>query len=169
MGYLFACVLCNDSVLQHSDNQWQIIGDPTRGRVVLAQKAAVDRAANQQQFPSVAWVPFDSDSQAVSVICSNQWLFPLYQRFAEIILERCKYVQIGNDAIELTDSQRQQILDRNNQMASWWLAGIRFCFLTNHRCDPKEDEADIYERDLIWLGLVGMLDAARPEVKEAVN
>jgi Ca2+-transporting ATPase len=177
-GLLFACVLCNDSILEYKDNQWQIIGDPTEGAlVVLAQKATVDRAANQQQFPRVAEFPFDSERKRMSVICSQPNGYFLYTKGSpEIILERCKYVQIGNDAIaqaratsaiELTDSQRQQILDRNNQMASKGLRVLGFAYQTIDAL-PQEDEADKYERDLIWLGLVGMLDAARPEVKDAV-
>jgi Ca2+-transporting ATPase len=168
-GLLFACVLCNDSILQHKDNQWQIIGDPTEGALIaLAGKAGVDREANHKQFPRVAEFPFDSDRKRMSTICQQNGDYFLYTKGSpEIILERCQYVQVGNEPISLTDSQRQQILDRNNEMAS---QGLRVLGLAYQTIDniPGEDEADVYEQNLIWLGLVGMLDAARPEVKEAV-
>jgi P-type Ca2+ transporter type 2C len=164
-GLLFACVLCNDAELQFRDNEWQILGDPTEGALVVAAgKAAVDRDANHRQFPRVDELPFDSDRQRMSVVCEQPNGYFIYLKgSAERILERCNYVQVGDEAVPLTASDRQKIRDTNDRMAS---QGLRVLGLSYHT-SPRQPQGD-WEEDSIWLGLIGMLDAARPEVKDAV-
>jgi P-type Ca2+ transporter type 2C len=168
-GLLFACVLCNDARLQYKEGSWQIIGDPTEGALIsLAGKAAVDRDANHAQFPRVAELPFDSDRQRMSVVCQQaNGNFAYCKGSPERILERCSYVQVGNEVMPLTDKDRHSILDTNNRMAS---QGLRVLGVSYHTLEtiPVEGVDTDWERDSIWLGLVGMLDAARPEVKDAV-
>jgi P-type Ca2+ transporter type 2C len=165
---LWGATLCNDSLLQFNDDQWQIIGDPTEGAlVVLAEKAGISQAASQQTLPRVAEIPFDSDRKRMSVICQQEQGYILFTKGSpELILDRCSNVVIGTEIAKITTSQRQQILQQNNQLAG---QGLRVLGLAYRELDQipqaKDDRA---EQNLIWLGLVGMLDAPRPEVREAV-
>jgi Ca2+-transporting ATPase len=168
-GLLFACVLCNDSLLDFKEGNWDIIGDPTEGALVaLAGKAKVDRNANHAQFPRVAELPFDSDRQRMSVVCRQpNGNFAYCKGSAERILERCTHVQVGDEIRPLSEGDRQQIMNTTDTMAG---NGLRVLGISYHTLDtiPQDGDND-WERDSIWLGLVGMLDAARPEVKDAVS
>ncbi len=96
----------------------------------------------------------------------------LYQMFTkgspELILERCTGYQVGQDTVPLTPAIRNQILDRNNQMAAKGLRVLGFSYKPLDSV-PVEGQDEETEQDLVWLGLVGMLDAPRPEVREAVS
>ncbi len=174
---LVACVLCNDSLLQHENNEWTIMGDPTEGAlVVLAGKGGVDREPLNRRMPRRLEFPFSSERKRMSVICENnpeltQENSP-YLMFTkgspELILERCNSCQVGNGQQALNQQQRDQILEQNNQMAG---SGLRVLGFAYKHLDavPEEGSDETTEQGLVWLGLVGMLDAPRPEVRDAVR
>jgi P-type Ca2+ transporter type 2C len=163
-GLLWGCALCNDAVLQYADNQWQILGDPTEGALlVLAHKAGIEATA--QDYPRVQEHPFDSDRQRMSIICEQS---PYYLLFAkgspESILDRSTHTLVADRYVELTEIDRQTILSQNARLASQGLRVLGF----GYRYFLHLPEADSAESELIWVGLVGMLDAPRPEVRAAV-
>lgn len=170
---LIACVLCNDAMLQYKKNEWTILGDPTEGAlIVLAGKAGVDKELLSRQMPRVAEFPFSSERQRMSVICSAKVYREEYVMFSkgspELILERCSSYQVGKSIQALTLLARNQILKQNNQMAA---GGLRVLGIACKPLDtiPRLGAGETTEQELVWLGLVGMLDAPRPEVQEAVS
>lgn len=188
---LLACVLCNDALLQHDDsptedgkdrlatNQWAILGDPTEGALLsLAGKGGLEKEPLSRQLKRVEEFPFSSERKRMSVICegSTQNVAQIAQNSPflmftkgspELILERCTTAQQGTTNQPLTAQEREQILEQNNQMAG---AGLRVLGFALKPLDskPQEGSDQTTEQDLIWLGLVGMLDAPRPEVRDAV-
>ncbi len=175
---LMACVLCNDAILQYKQNEWTILGDPTEGAlIVLVGKGGVDKEPLSRQMPRVAEFPFDSERKRMSVICRSQELelpltpdpFLMFTKGSpELILSRCTSYQVGNGTQPLREKQRTEILRQNNQMAA---RGLRLLGMACKPLDtiPLADSEETTERKLVWLGLVGMLDAPRPEVREAVS
>ncbi len=180
---LLACVLCNDAILQHQDGEWTILGDPTEGALIaLAGKGGVDKEPVSRQLARVSEFPFSSERKRMSVICevpSDQTAIHLparspYIMFTkgspELVLERCSEAVYHDHTQPLTDAQRTEILEHNNQMAG---AGLRVLGFAYKPLDilPEEGEeaSETAEQQLVWLGLVGMLDAPRPEVREAVR
>lgn len=188
---LLACVLCNDALLQHDDsptedgkprlatNQWAILGDPTEGALLsLAGKGGLEKEALSRQLKRVQEIPFSSERKRMSVICQgntqnvaqsaqNSPFLMFTKGSPELILERCATSQQGNRAETLTEAERAQVLEQNNQMAG---AGLRVLGFAYKPLESRPDKvgAETSEQGLIWLGLVGMLDAPRPEVREAV-
>ncbi|MEQ9552702.1 MAG: cation-translocating P-type ATPase [Coleofasciculus sp. G3-WIS-01] len=167
---LTACVICNDARLQQEKQEWGILGDPTEGALLsLAGKAGFFEESLRQQLPRVAEFPFSSERKRMSVICQmeNGKEVTSYIMFTkgspELILERCTRIQEG----ELTPQQREQILEQNNQMAGKGLRVLGFAYKLLPDI-PPEGSWEESEQGLIWLGLVGMLDAPRSEVREAV-
>ncbi len=169
-----ACVLCNDAQLQQEQNQWVILGDPTEGALLsLAGKAGLFRETQTQQMPRVAEIPFSSERKRMSVICQDHSNpdapFVMFTKGSpELILARCSHVQVGKQQIPLTDTNRQHILNQNNEMASKGLRVLGFSAKSLTSVSEEIDD-EIVEQQLVWLGLVGMLDAPRPEVREAVK
>ncbi|MBR8837780.1 MAG: cation-transporting P-type ATPase [Stigonema ocellatum SAG 48.90 = DSM 106950] len=172
---LMACVLCNDAMLQYEDNEWKILGDATEGAlIVLAGKAGLNQEALSRQMPRLAEFPFSSERKRMSVICQtdpSHWGSP-YLMFTkgspEIILERCTGYQVVDGSQHLTEQQKISILQQNNQMAA---RGLRVLGMACKSLDtlPSSGSDETTEQNLVWLGLVGMLDAPRPEVRTAVK
>lgn len=165
-----ACVLCNDSVLQHDQQGWTILGDPTEGAlVVLAGKAGVDKEPLSRQMRRVNEFPFSSERKRMSTIVQSADAFEMFTKGSpELILERCQTYQNGDRTQPLTPEIRTAILQNNDEMAA---AGLRVLGFATKNLDsvPPADAEEATERELVWLGLVGMLDAPRLEVRDAVK
>jgi P-type Ca2+ transporter type 2C len=170
---LLACVLCNDAVLQKEQGEWAILGDPTEGALLaMAGKAGIRKDEQEQQFPRVAEFPFSSERKRMSVMVQHLGNGSVpYIMFTkgspELTLERCTQIQMGSQVEPLSDAQRSHILKQNNQLAGRGLRVLGFASKSLHELPPESSE-DQSENGLTWLGLVGMLDAPRPEVREAV-
>ncbi|MFS0517181.1 cation-translocating P-type ATPase [Nostoc sp. UIC 10607] len=187
-----ACAVCNDSVLQKEQGEWAILGDPTEGALVtLAGKAGIEKDQWNSKLPRVAEFPFSSERKRMSVIsqvegiatgdASSRGVDPAIANFLqsepylmftkgspELTLARSAQIHLGNHSAPLTEEQRQKILAENDQMASKGLRVLGFAYKPLAEIPPEgSDEAS--EQDLVWLGLVGMLDAPRPEVRAAVQ
>lgn len=189
---LVACALCNDSVLQQEKGEWTILGDPTEGALLtLAGKGGIEKDQWNSKLPRVGEFPFSSERKRMSVICKieqvNTGVSPLaevdpviskllqsesYLMFTkgspELILARCTQTYIGGGAVPLNEEQRRQILAENDQMAGKGLRVLGFAYKPLNE-SPPEGSDEHYEQELVWLGLVGMLDAPRPEVRAAVQ
>ncbi|MGB5771769.1 MAG: cation-translocating P-type ATPase [Crocosphaera sp.] len=181
---LFTGVLCNDSHLSQEEGDWSIIGDPTEGSLLaLGGKAGLRQSDLDAQYVRVGEFPFSSERKRMSTICRVQtgdgW--PSWQRqqdhdymmltkgSPELILERCQFYQRGERVYPLTSEQREQVLRGNNAMAKRALRVLGFAYKPLQSFSKAtEAESESTEQGLIWLGLVGMMDAPRPEVKAAV-
>ncbi|MEG4443186.1 cation-transporting P-type ATPase [Microcoleus sp. AT9_B5] len=181
---LIACAVCNDAVLQQQQQEWQILGDPTEGALLcVAGKAGIYKEKQSQLLPRTAEFPFSSERKRMSVICevpgrSGNSGFPaekgqqpnylmLTKGSPELTLERCKGIIVGDRVQPLTQEMRDRILVENNNMASGGLRVLGFAYKLWENLPPEGSE-ETSEQDMIWLGLVSMLDAPRPEVREAV-
>jgi P-type Ca2+ transporter type 2C len=170
---MMACVLCNDSVLQKEEGEWAILGDPTEGALLaVAGKAGLQKDEQTFKFPRVSEFPFSSERKRMSVIVQDRESGPSsWQMFTkgspELTLERCTHVQSDRQTQALTPELRQRILNENNQLASQGLRVLGFAQKSLNAL-PAERSEEQSEQELTWLGLVGMLDAPRPEVRTAV-
>ncbi len=189
---LIPCAICNDAVLQQERGDWIILGDPTEGALVtLAAKAGIEKDQWNTKLTRVGEFPFSSERKRMSVICqveqidtgvsivpdvdpaianllSNENYLMFTKGSPELILQRCTQIHTGNSAIELIQEQRDQVLAENNRMASAGLRVLGFAYKALHE-QPPENSDEKCEQELVWLGLVGMLDAPRPEVRAAVS
>ncbi|MDJ0705904.1 MAG: cation-translocating P-type ATPase [Leptolyngbyaceae cyanobacterium MO_188.B28] len=179
---LVASVVCNDAVLRQERREWIVLGDPTEGALLaLAGKAAFFKEQWTDWLPRIAEFPFSSDRKRMSVICKNQIeeLFTFSQLehapylvftkgSPEVILECCNRVQADDEIKLLTEEKRRLILNHNDQFASGGLRVLGFAYkVLSSPPEPRITETDA-EQDLVWLGLAGMLDPPRLEVRQAV-
>lgn len=177
---LLSCVQCNDAVLQYENDDWEIVGDPTEGALlVLAGKLEFTGDRLSPQLPRISEFPFSSERKRMSVICEvsnpesevltqDSTPFVMFTKGSpELTLNCCNQILIGNQIQPLSEAHRQQVLDRNNNLAARGLRVLGFAYKPL-REEPPEGSEEQTERELIWLGMVGMLDAPRPEVRQAV-
>ncbi|MGB3201103.1 MAG: cation-transporting P-type ATPase, partial [Nodosilinea sp.] len=178
-------LLCNDSVLQKEGGDWAIVGDPTEGAlVVMAAKSGLDRHRLGHELRRQVEFPFSSERKRMSVVLSGvetlstelslpeQLAQAPYLMLAkgspELLLECCTSRLNGAERVSLTQETRSQILSDNAAMAAQGLRVLGFAYRPLEAV-PVEGEAERAEQDLVWLGLVGMIDALRPEVRVAVE
>ena len=189
---LIPCAVCNDAVLQQEKGDWVILGDPTEGALVtLAGKGGIEQDQWNSKLPRVGEFPFSSERKRMSVICqveqvdtgastlrdvdpavsnlltSDESYLMFTKGSPELILQRCTQIYVGS-AVELTQEQRDKVLAENDRMAGKGLRVLGFAYKPLME-KPPEGADEQYEQGLVWLGLVGMLDAPRPEVRASVK
>jgi Ca2+-transporting ATPase len=163
-------VLCSDAELRQDEGRWFVKGDPTEGAlVVLAMKAGLQQEQTRLESPRVEELPFSSERKRMTTVHS----MPDGSRLAfvkgapEVILERCSSALDGDAVRELSDAERATILRANEQMASDALRVLGIAYKQVAPDGPYVEEN--VERELTFLGLIGMMDPPREEAVEAVN
>jgi len=168
---LVAGALCNDSLLLQANGAWRIKGDPTEGAlVVTAAKAKLDVAELRRTWPRVGEIPFESDRKRMSTVHqeTNGGLTAFVKGAPELILECCTYWEREGQREPLTAELRQQVLEANDRMAQGALRVLGMAYRTVASPSPTYTP-DTLEADLTFLGLVGMIDPPRDEVKLAIQ
>ncbi len=168
---LTAATLCNDAKLEKdtSTERWVIKGDPTEGAlVVTAAKAGLWKQDLEKQQPRLGEIPFSSETKRMTTMHAA----PGNKRIAymkgapEIVLGKCTRVLVNGKSSKLNDEDRTRILKVNEAMARQALRNLGFAFRelaeSVNTCDEK------IERDFTFVGIMGMIDPPREEVKEAI-
>lgn len=170
---LQAALLCSDARLEGDSSGWEMAGDPTEGAlVVAAAKAGMWREEMEKVFPRVAEIPFDSERKRMTTIheirtpeiCDARYV--AYTKGApDVVLGLCRYVMEDGTKLPLDEARRQEILEINSALTE---DALRVLGLACKEIDNLSSKEEM-ESELVFLGLVGMIDPARPEVKEAIK
>lgn len=162
--------LCSDAVLTHEEGgTLKATGDPTETALVtLAHTEGLDKNELERSFPRRAELPFDSERKLMSTVHPKPGGgFRIMVKGApDVLLDRCRSI-LFSSPVPLTDTLRRQVLTANEDMAS---RALRVLGMAWRDIDaiPAQLTSDSLERDLTFVGLAGMIDPPRAEVKEAV-
>ncbi|MEL3907433.1 MAG: cation-translocating P-type ATPase [Treponemataceae bacterium] len=160
------CALCNDASLQqNADGLWGVLGDPTEGALLtLSAKKNVTRDGLLEKYPRLGDMPFDSDRKMMSVFhqLDGEYI-SLTKGAPDILLDRCTHILLDGQIKELTDTERKKILETNSSFAKSALR-VLACSYKIH----ENDKFNNAENDMVFVGLTGMIDPARPEAKDAI-
>ncbi|MBD2168788.1 cation-transporting P-type ATPase [Calothrix membranacea FACHB-236] len=167
---LQAGLLCNDSHLETKEGQWQVVGDPTEGAlIVAAHKLGYIRSTLEAEMPRLDVIPFESEFQYMATLHqTSAWKSEQKHRIiyvkgsVEAILQRCQ-MQLDNNPVD-AENVHQQV----DAMAHQGLRVLAFAQKSVPITQDSLDHADI-ENDLIFLGLQGMIDPPRTEAIKAVQ
>ncbi|HET9082355.1 MAG TPA: cation-transporting P-type ATPase [Trebonia sp.] len=174
-GLLRAAALCSDArLLAPSDSRnggrggWGVLGDTTEGAIlVAAAKAGVDLAAEAASTPRVGAFPFDPGRKLMTTVHRAGDGFEAYMKGSpQAVLDRCADASWDGRTVPLDDGLRTVIGDANDAMAAGALRVLAVARKAVASARAGQDEA---ERNLTFLGLVGMSDPPRPEVTAAVD
>jgi Ca2+-transporting ATPase len=165
IALLRAAALASDASIVRSrgDGRWSVKGDPTEGALVAtAAKAGLSKAALEAEFPRVDEIPFSSEAKRMTTLCATPDGVVAYGKGSpESILESCTRQQAEGADAALDGAGRAAILETAREMAR---EGLRVLAVGARDCATRESA----ERDMTFLGLVGMIDPPRPEAKPAV-
>ncbi len=168
---LLAGVLNNDARIEEVEEKRTIVGDTTEGALlVLAEKAGINIEEVKSTYPRIGEIPFSSERKRMSTFHktpeNEYYLF--IKGAPEVIISLCRYIMKNGEIVELTDEEREKIKKVNDDFARKGLRNLAFAF----RVAGEEEVSSPHEKhesDLVFLGLVGMMDPPRPEVKEALE
>lgn len=167
---LLAAIHCNNArLIDDKDRGWMILGDPTEGALlVLAQKAGYDVECELRRTARLSEIPFDSVRKRMSVIVQGRGGNRVWSKGAssEILLRASQIAdKQGNRPME--DADRATIEHAVDRLAK---QGLRvLAFATREVPRQSRPAAEEVERDLVFLGLVGLQDPPRPDVASAVT
>ncbi len=188
-GLLWAAALVNDAQLEETGavegtTTYRMVGDPTEGAlIVAAAKAGLWRADIEQNYPRVAEVPFDSERKRMSTIHelrhptmddaspltpSDHGYVVCLKGAAGGLLERSTHLLHRKGPLPIEEHDIQEIREAGSRMANQALRVLGVAYRKLDRL-PEKITADEIERDLVFAGLIGMIDPARPEVRPAIN
>ena len=155
-------VLCNNANIINGEMQ----GDPTEGALlVFAEKNNYNVEQIKKENVKEHEKPFDSDRKLMTVVCKTKDKKHIsYTKGApEELVEKCTYALIDGKKKKLTKEDKQKILNKSEELATEALRSLAFAYKTEKL---KENEV---EEDLIFLGIVGMIDPPRREVMSSIK
>jgi Ca2+-transporting ATPase len=160
--------LCNDTALYSTGGVWAVKGDPTEGAlVVAAAKAGLWQDTLRSQYPRVSEIPFSSETKRMTTIHKTGQGYIAYSKGApEVILSSCNRVFRNGEETEITSEDRIAIADIARRMAEDALRVLGLAYRPLK--DVSVGDKNI-ENDMVFVGLTGMIDPPREEVKEAVK
>ncbi len=167
---LLRCMLlCNDTKVRFEDDKLESIGDPTEIALVhYGYKMGFNKENLEGKFKRVNEIPFDSERKLMTTFNEVDGKFYAYTKGAvDNILNLCNRVLENGRIRKMTNADREHILSVNSEFASKALRNLAFaCKTVDKVSNPTSQNT---EYDLCFLGLVGMIDPPREEVKEAIK
>jgi potassium/sodium efflux P-type ATPase len=168
---LMAGSLANDAVLREEEEGWVVHGDPTEAAFLVAEAKLGMAETRRARFERVGEIPFTSERKlmtALAVDADREGCIDVVTKGApDVLLGRCTHERVGGEERPLTPDRRHELLETIASLADRALRTLAVGYrLMPDREKPPEDEAT--ERDLVYLGIVGMIDPPRPEAKTAI-
>ncbi|MEM3104614.1 MAG: cation-translocating P-type ATPase [Candidatus Bathyarchaeia archaeon] len=162
---LTAGALCSNAELKQVENRWTIYGDPTEAALLtVAAKAGLWKTDLESKMPRVREIPFSSERKRMTTVHKNyDGRYIVFMKGApEVVLQLCSQRFSDGLVLPLTDEVKSKILKVNDEMAS---SGLRVLALAyKYIADPYTTQN--IEHNMIFMGLVGMIDPPR---EEAIN
>ena len=163
-------ILCNDTKVTKEGEEFKLAGDPTETALVdLGIKLNMLKTTMDDENPRVEEIPFDSERKLMSTVNNtNQGLFVYTKGGVDEILSKCSKIYLDNQEMTLSAENINYIKQVNEEMAK---GALRVLAMAYKRVDkvPTRNEMNNLESELVYIGMVGMIDPARPEAKEAVE
>jgi Ca2+-transporting ATPase len=166
--------LCTNSLLQADPSgaaDWSIVGDPTEGALlVAAEKAGITYDETWSRYTEITEICFDSARKRMTSVCRNDdgTMYAFSKGAPEILLPLCNRIYEDGEVCELTEEDRKQIIDVNAGLAENALRVLAFAYRPLDAEIP-DWEPERVEKNLIFVGLMGMIDPPRDEVQNAIR
>ena len=170
-GVLAGGSLANDAVLRNDDGNWTIQGDPTDAAFLVAERKLGITERRQAGFTRLDEVPFTSERKLMSSLeadAAREGRIDVITKGApDVLLARCTHERVGTGEEQLTDVRRAEILAEVDRLAADALRPLGVAGLPLETTDPPVADESL-EHGLIFVGVVGIMDPARPEAAVAI-
>lgn len=167
--------LTNDAKIVNEDNTYKCIGDPTEGALVTAaHKLGYAKHHLEDKYNRVDEIPFDSDRKMMTTfhdgLLKDGKILSSTKGAPDLIIEYSSKILINGEVKDFTPELKKKALEKNSEFARQALRVLAYAYKDFDRVPDKEDKLpEKVERDMIFVGLSGMIDPARPEAKAAIK
>ena len=164
-----AMALCSDAEIGEDDIE--AIGEPTEAALVnFANKIGLPKYKLEQETPRIGEAPFDSMRKMMSTVHNkNEKIIQYTKGACEILLERSThYLDKDGQVVPMTEEIKQEVRRKNKEFADKALRLLGAAY-REHDQVPENFDAENLEKDLTFIGFVGMIDPCRPEVYDAIK
>ncbi|MBS7655202.1 cation-translocating P-type ATPase [Candidatus Bathyarchaeota archaeon] len=166
---LTAASLCNEAKLSKSENEWKILGDPTEGALIVAAvKAGLTQEELKKTYPRISEIPFSSERKRMTTVhkVHDERIFVFMKGAPEVVLEHCNKILKENGVEPFLEEEKNKILKVNEGMANNALRVLGVAYKEEENLTRNEEEL---EKNLVFVGLAGMIDPPREEAIEAIK
>jgi P-type Ca2+ transporter type 2C len=165
-------VLCNDTKVQQEDDGLKTIGDPTEIALIdLANRLTINPIEQIEHFKRLYELPFDSDRKLMTTINEiDGKIISITKGAPDVLFAKATKIELNNQVKPLTTEDLNTISNANLEMANQALRVLAFGYKVLEQTNNLNEltQAEL-EHDLIFIGLVGMIDPPREEAKEAIK
>ncbi|MDD4903220.1 MAG: cation-translocating P-type ATPase [Candidatus Bipolaricaulis sp.] len=174
---LWAGLLCNDAELRQEGATHRVIGDPTEGALVVAAAKGGMGKSDLERSPRISEIPFDSDRKRMTTFhttdgaripAAGAKVLAVVKGAPDVVLSLCARMEGAGGPAALDVATRNEVQKANDTMASQGLRVLAVAYRPLSEM-PHEVTPEAVEHDLVLLGLLGMQDPPRPEVKDAIT
>lgn len=160
--------LCNNASLGKTDDRWTITGDPTEACLIVAsEKAGVEQERLEREYPRVGEMPFDSDRKMMTTIHEIKEGKIAYVKGApDMIMEKCDRILDEGRVRAITEDDRDRILKMNENFGR---GALRILGMAYREIDTHDYTPENTEKNLVFVGLAGMIDSPREDAIGAVE
>jgi P-type Ca2+ transporter type 2C len=172
--------LANDAVLREDGGEWTVQGDPTEAAFLVAEAKLGATEARRARFERVGEVPFTSERKLMSTLeadVEREGRIDVVTKGApDVLLARCTHERVAGEVRRLTDARRAEIAADVERLADLALRTLAVAYRRLPDVEPPPGSADealepweALERELVYLGMVGIIDPPRPEARVAIG
>lgn len=167
---LKTAILANDATLSEENGHWITNGDPTETALLdVGLKYRINKDTLEDELPRIEEIPFDSDRKLMTTVHrdSKGNLIVYTKGGLDELLNCCTHISLNGELKPLTDKEKESIRNANVEMAK---NALRVLAMAQKEIKelPKEITPETLEKELVFVGMVGMIDPPREEVKDAV-
>ncbi len=165
--------LTNDAKITNEDGMYRVMGDPTEGALLtMGAKLGSSKDQLNQDYPRIDEIPFDSDRKMMSTFHDNfvdGKVVSFTKGAPDIVIDYCDRILLDGEVKDFTPELKQEALDKNSAFAQQALRCLAYAYKEWDQIPEKDDQTPEHvERGMIFVGLTGMIDPPRPEVKDAI-
>lgn len=162
--------LSNDANLIERNGLYEITGDPTEGAMLtLAEKWGIVQEDLNEAHPRIDEIPFDSDRKMMTTFHEMDGTYYAMTKGApDIMINNSSKIMIDGKLEDFTEDMKRQVLEENTKLAKQALRVMAYAFKPYETLEGEELTTENIEREMVFVGLTGMIDPPRPEAKAAV-
>ncbi len=162
--------LCNDADLTREGDQYKIIGDPTEGAMLtFSEKWGIVQEDLEEKHPRLEEIPFDSDRKMMTTFHNIEENYKSMTKGApDIIISNSSKILLNGEIVDFTEDLKKKAMDENKNLAKQALRVMAYAFREFDSIKNEELTSENIEREMVFVGLTGMIDPPRPEAKKAV-
>ena len=162
--------LSNDANLIENNGLYEITGDPTEGAMLtLAEKWGIVQEDLNEAHPRIDEIPFDSDRKMMTTFHEMDGTYYAMTKGApDIMINNSSKIMIDGKLEDFTEDMKRQVLEENTKLAKQALRVMAYSFKPYETLEGEELTTENIEREMVFVGLTGMIDPPRPEARAAV-